>query len=154
MFEAKMFETLKTPKGGLTLLMLTFFVYVTAPIFEWVYLDNLLASGKLPVNADSIGLPFGLFIIVWVLGIPFVSAFTFWVLWKYPAQVSLFGFNYRRPLWSFVWTLVCAFLAFDSLALVFVNFAEIYFAGALQELALAYLFLLFRASIVFRKGEI
>ena len=82
MFEMKMFEILKTPKGGLTLLMLTFFVYVTAPIFEWIYLDNLSASGKLPVNADSIGLPFGLFIIVWVLGIPFVSAFTFWVLWK------------------------------------------------------------------------
>ncbi len=59
-----MFEILKTPKYGLSFLMLTFFVYITAPIFEWLYLTNLLASGNLPQNADSIGLPFGLFVIL------------------------------------------------------------------------------------------
>ncbi len=75
-----MFEILKTPKYGLSFLMLTFFVYITAPIFEWLYLTNLLASGNLPPNADSIGLPFGLFVIVWIFFAPFVLCF---VLWTY-----------------------------------------------------------------------
>jgi len=154
MFETKTFKILKTPKDGLTFLMLTLFIYVTAPIFEWLALEDLLTSGKLPPNADSIGLEFAFFLFAWILGIPIVLAFIYWILWKYPAQVSLLGFNSQRPFWSYVWTLVFVFLAFDSLALVFVNLAENYFLGALQHLALVYLFLLFRASIVFRKGEI
>ena len=154
MFETKTFKILKTPKDGLTFLMLTLFIYVTAPIFEWLTLEDLLTSGKLPPNADSIGLEFAFFLFAWILGIPIVLAFIYWILWKYPAQVSLLGFNSQRPFWSYVWTLVFVFLAFDSLALVFVNLAENYFLGALQHLALVYLFLLFRTSIVFRKGEI
>ncbi|MGI8469982.1 MAG: hypothetical protein ACR2N3_16200 [Pyrinomonadaceae bacterium] len=52
-----MFEKiLKTPKGKLNFLMLTFFVYVTVPIFEWFSLENDLVSGRFSINADSIGL--------------------------------------------------------------------------------------------------
>lgn len=148
-----MFEILKTPKYGLSFLMLTFFVYITAPIFEWLYLTNLLASGNLPQNADSIGLPFGLFVIVWIFFAPFVLCFVLWTLQKYPSQASLFGFNQNHQLWSFVWSLIFGFLIFDCLALTFVNFSERYFIGAIQHLLLAYIFMIFRASNIFRKGE-
>ena len=71
---------LKTPKDRLNFLMLSAFIYVSAPIFEWLNLQDLVASGKLPANADSLGLPMGLFIIDWVVFAPIGLALTIWVL--------------------------------------------------------------------------
>jgi len=154
MVEMKNSTILKTPKDSLTFLMLTFFVYVTAPIFEWLNLQDLLTSGKLPPNADSIGLGFAFFLFSWVLGLPFVLAFTYWVLWKYPPRVSLFGFNSARLIWSLIWTVIFGFLIYDCMKFVFLNYTDNYFAGVLENLLLAYFFMVIRASIVFRKGEI
>ena len=53
------FATWKTPKDGIHILMLTFLLYITAPMFEWQILQTNLANNNYPVNADSIGL--GLF---------------------------------------------------------------------------------------------
>lgn len=143
----------KTPKDKLNLLVWTVLLYITAPFFEWINLESGLASGEFPVNADSIGLPLGLFIISWILFAPFVGVFTFWVLSKYVPQSALFGFNFNRPLWSFAWTLIFAFLAFDSLAWSFTNLYENNLIGASQHLSLTYFYIIIRASIVFRKGE-
>src|SRR5215210_3899380 len=129
---------LKTPKEGLSFLMLTFFVYVTAPFFEWLNLQNDLATGKLPTNADSIGLGFAFFLVSWILFAPFVLGFTVWIVQEYPAQISLFGFNRKRPLWSLIWTLIFAFLIFDTLVLALKNLAENWVAGAMQNLLLIY----------------
>lgn len=147
-------KILKTPKNGLTFLMLTSFVYLTAPIFEWVNLEHLLRSGKLSPNADSIGLGFAFFLFGWILGLPFVSAFTLWVLQEYPAQVSLFGFDSKRPIWGLVWTIIFGFLIYDCIRLVFLSYVENYFVGVLQHLLLVYFFMVIRASVVYRKGEI
>lgn len=150
MFEKKIF---KTPKDGLNFLMLTFFVYITAPIFKWFSLENDLANEKFSVNADSIGLGLVQFTFALILFAPFVSAFVGWVLWKYPLEVSLFGFNCQRLLWSFVWTLVFGFLFFDSLAFGLIGLAKGNFSSAIENLIIGYLCLVFRASIIFRKGE-
>lgn len=144
------FATWKTPKDGIHILMLTFLLYITAPMFEWQILQTNLANNNYPVDADSIGLGLFQFIFALILFAPFVLGFTIWVLWKYPPQCPLFGFNFGRSVWSFFWTLVFGFLFFNSFALAIINFSEVFIVGAIQNLLLGYLFLLFRASIIFR----
>ncbi|MCY7374595.1 MAG: hypothetical protein LH472_01315, partial [Pyrinomonadaceae bacterium] len=143
--ESEDFTLWKTPKDKLNLLVWTVLLYITAPFFEWINLESDLANGKFPVNADSIGLGLVFFIIGWILFAPFAALFTFWVLSKYVPQSALFGFNFKRPLWSFVWTLLFAFLAFDSLAWSFINLYENNLIGAFQHLSLAYFYTVFRA---------
>ncbi len=144
------FAMWKTPKDSLHIFMLTFLIYITAPIFEWQIIQTNLANGIYAVDADSIGLGLFQFMIAWILFAPLVLGFTIWVLWKYPPQSSLFGFNFRRTIWSFLWTLVFGFLFFNSFALAVRNLSELFLIGAIQNLLLGYLFLLFRASIIFR----
>ena len=144
------FEMWKTPKDSLHTFMLTFLIYITAPIFEWQVLQTNLANNIYAVNADSIGLGLFQFVVGWILFAPLVLGFTIWVLWKYPSQCSLFGFNFKRIIWSFFWTLVFGFLFFNCFALAILNISEFFFIGAIQNLLLGYLFLLFRTSIIFR----
>jgi hypothetical protein len=80
-------------------------LYLTAPIVERFYYSTELARGSYPVNADSIGLPIGLFTIVWLIGLPVAAALIWFVLRSYPGSVSVFGFNAARPYWSAVWSL-------------------------------------------------
>lgn len=145
------FAMRKTPKDGIHILMLTFLIYITAPIFEWWILQSNLANGIYPTDADSIGLGLFRFVFVWLFFAPFVLGFTIWVLLKYPPQSSLFGFNSQRRIWSFFWSLIFGFLFFSCFALTVINISELFFIGAIQNLLLGYLFLLFRASIIFRK---
>lgn len=147
---ANFFAMWKTPQNGLDVLMLTFLIYITAPIFEWQILETNLANGIYRVNADSIELGLFQFVVAWFLFAPFVLGFTIWVLCKYPPQSFLFGFNFRRTVWSFFWTLVFGVLFFYCFALAIRNISEHFFIGAIQNLSLGYLFLLFRASIIFR----
>lgn len=144
------FEMWKTPKDSLHIFMLTFLIYITAPIFEWQILQTNLANNIYAVDADSIGLGLFQFVGGWILFAPLVLGFTIWVLWKYPSQCSLFGFNFKRIIWSFFWTLVFGFLFFNSFALAIINLSEVFIIGAIQNLLLGYLFLLFRTSIIFR----
>lgn len=147
----KFFAMWKTPRDRVHILMWTFLIYITAPLFEWQTLQTNLANNIYPVNADSIGLGLFQFIFVWILFAPFVLGFTIWVLWKYQPQSFLFGFNFSRNLWSFFWTLVFGFLFLNCFALAILNISEFSFIGSIQNLLLGYLFLLFRASIIFRK---
>lgn len=144
------FATWKTPKDRIHILMLTFLLYITAPIFQWQILQTNLTNNIYPVDADSIGLGLFQFIFALILFAPLVLSFTIWVLWKYPPQCSLFGFNFKRSIWSFFWTLVFSFLIFNCFALAILNIAEFFFISATQNLLLGYLFLLFRTSIIFR----
>lgn len=144
----------KTSKNSLSFLMWTFFIYLTAPFFEWVNLTRDLASGKFPVNADSIGLPFGIYIIVWSFFLPFVLGFSLWIGQKSPMEVSLFAYNSERPFWSFLWTVTFGYLAFGSLVSAFANFQENHLIGVMYPLLLVYFFMLLRANIVFRQKKV
>lgn len=144
------FMTWKTPNDRLYILALTILVYVTLPIIQWENLQNNLVNGVYRVDADSIGLGLFQFIFVWVLFAPFVLTFMVWVLGKYPPSVLLFGHNSKRIVWSFCWTLIFGFLFFIGFALAAIDISQLFFVGAIQNLLLGYLFLLFRASIVFR----
>jgi hypothetical protein len=147
---ANFFAMWKTPQNSLDVLMLTFLIYITTPIFEWQILETHLANDIYQVDADSIGLGLFQFLAAWVLFAPLVLGFTIWILWKYTPQVPLFGFNSKRIIWSFFWTLVFGFLFFYCFASAVRNIAEHFFIGMIQNLSLSYLFLLFRASIIFR----
>lgn len=133
--------------------MLAFLSYVTSPILEGFCLFSDVTNGKYPVNADSLGLGVGQFIFALIIFAPIAAGFVIWIVWKYPPQVSFFGYNENRPLWSFVWTLIFGFLIFHSLAESVLSVYENNIARALQNLIIAYLCLLFRAAIVFRKQD-
>jgi hypothetical protein len=144
---------LKTPQESLTFLILTFLFYVTSPIFEWLSLKHDLMDGKFASNADSIGIGITQFIFCLIIFAPFTGIFTLWIMWKYPPKVSLFGYNERRPFWSFIWTLIFGFLFLNSFIYGFIKTVEGNFAETIKTFFICYLCLVFRASIIFRKGE-
>ncbi len=144
---------LKTPKHSVDFLMLTFLFYITLPILEWLSLKSDLANGILSPNADSIGLDLIEFIFTLIIFAPIVSGFVIWIVWSYPVQVSLFSYNEKRPFLSFIWTLILGFLSCDSLAYGIIKTAEGNFAETIKSIIICYFCLLFRAAIIFRKGE-
>lgn len=149
-----MFEKiLKTPKDGLNFLMLTFLVYIAAPIFVWFGLRSDLINGKFSANADSIGLGLIQFTLILILSAPFLLALIVWILWNYPPEVSLFGFNHQCPLRSFFWSLIFGFLFLGMLLFSLESFLEGNFFVLIENLIVSYLLLVFRASIIFRKGK-
>ena len=56
---------LKETETQLSLIMIGFLAYVLLPIVYWLWLEDELAAGAFPVNADSIGIPFAGFVILW-----------------------------------------------------------------------------------------
>lgn len=64
---------LRTPKNRMSVAIIAAVLYLTAPLVEWFYYSIELARGSYPVNADSIGLPIGLFTIVWLIGLPLAA---------------------------------------------------------------------------------
>ena len=105
---------LRTPNSRTTVAALCAVLYATAPIVEWFYYSSELALGSYPADADSIGLPMGLFILVWVIGAPLAGALIWFVLRSYPGSVPLFGFNDARPYWSIGWSVLFAVLIFQD----------------------------------------
>ncbi|HYJ91326.1 MAG TPA: hypothetical protein VEV84_08460, partial [Pyrinomonadaceae bacterium] len=60
---------IREPKTQLSLMMIGFLGYLFLPLVYWFWLEHELASGAFPVNADSIGIPFAGFTILWFLGL-------------------------------------------------------------------------------------
>lgn len=141
--------TLTTPKNRITVAMLAALLYLTAPIVEWFYYSTELARGSYPVNADSIGLPVGLFTIVWLTGLPLVLVVIWFILRSYPGSVSLFGFNAARPYWSIMWSLLFAYPVIHDIIFC----VRSAFLGnpldVLQSGLLAYLMFCLRSSIIY-----
>ncbi len=62
----------------LSILIMLLTAYIFSPAAFWFYLSYELQAGSFPVNADSIGLPMGGFLILWFIGwiLMIVAAFT------------------------------------------------------------------------------
>lgn len=150
---------LRTPKNRISVAALAALLYLTAPLIEWFYYSTELARGSYPVNADSIGLPIGLFTNVWLIGLPLATVLIWLALLPYTGSVSLFGFNAARPYWSVVWSVLFAYLVFQDL---FFCVRSAFLGNPLdvaQSGLIVYLWLCLRSSIVynglfFSRGEI
>lgn len=66
---------LDTTEKRLALIMLAFVFYLLSPWLFWAYLEHELANGAFPVEADSIGIPYAGFVLVWILAFPFFVFF-------------------------------------------------------------------------------
>ncbi len=67
MFEEMPERKLNTPEMRLSLIMLTTIVYTFSPILFAAWMFKLLDEGAFPPNADSIGIPIGGFVLLWLL---------------------------------------------------------------------------------------
>jgi hypothetical protein len=142
---------LKLRDNELNFVMLTLFVYVSTPFVEAYNLYNSLLNGDFPSDADSIGIPiFGIFIICILLA-PFILTFIIWALWKSPTTISLFGFNRKRPMWSFIWSLIFVFPFFIFLFSAIGLLSQFCFVESMHAFLIAFLLLFYRAIVVFRK---
>jgi len=65
------------PQTKLSLFILTTLLYLISPLLfgAWLYVG--LQNGEFPVEADSIGLPFAGFMVVWFVAFPLVIVFCF-----------------------------------------------------------------------------
>ncbi len=66
---------INTPENRLSFIMLSSLIYLLSPILIGVWLYVSLVSGCFPVDADSIGLPFAGFVLIWIIGVPFFIVF-------------------------------------------------------------------------------
>ena len=61
---------------ALSLLMILFAGYFFAPVIYWFWLEHEQSVGAFQTGADSIGIPFAGFMVIWFLGLVIVlSAF-------------------------------------------------------------------------------
>ena len=139
----------RTPKSRTSVAVLAAVLYLTAPFVEWVYYSAELARGSYPVSADSIGLPIGLVTIAWLIGLPLAAALIWVTLRSYPGSVSLLGFNAARPYWSAVWSVLFAYLVFQSIFFCVQSVSLGHPLDVAQSGLIAYLFLCLRSSIVY-----
>lgn len=142
---------LKTPKSKTSILILTFLVYLQAPFTNAYGLYRDFLNGEFPPEADAIAIPIIGFFAVWLLFAPFVCSFIVWAVWKYTGKISLFGFNRNRPIWSFAWSSIFGCVFFTEMFGAFQNFFNQYFIESAKGFLIAYLALVFRAIIIFRK---
>lgn len=56
------------PQTKLSILIMLLTAYILSPAAFWLWLSYELQAGSFPVNADSIGLPMGGFLILWFIG--------------------------------------------------------------------------------------
>jgi hypothetical protein len=64
MLETRLGRSLN-PQITLTVLMVTFLLYVASPFVYWSWLRYQLESGAFPLDADSIGIPMAGFLLLW-----------------------------------------------------------------------------------------
>ena len=141
-----------TPKRRMPIIILAILLYLTAPLIEWYYFSTELARGSFQPSADSILLPIWTFLIGWALGAPVASLLLWYALFRYPGQVSLFGFNHARPYWSLAWSILFAVLVFCDLFFAVTSAYRWQPLDLLQSVTMVYLLLCLRASIVYRNS--
>lgn len=71
---------LKESEKQLSLIMIGFLGYMFLPFFYWLWLEHELASGAFPINADSIGIPFAGFVILWFIGLVLIPIGTIFIV--------------------------------------------------------------------------
>lgn len=88
------------------LVIATFFLNL---IVEWrsYWIDFL--RGAFPVEADSIGLPMGRYLIVWVGAIPFATVAIWCIAETNTDHLSILSYNSRRQVLSFTVSLLFIF---------------------------------------------
>lgn len=139
---------LKTPKSRASVIALALALYLTAPVVEWFYYTTELDRGSFPVDADSIGLPLGMFMVGWLVGAPLAALLIWLALRSYPGRVSLFSFNGERPYWSLLWSALFAVPMFYDLFFAVESVYNLQPLDVVQATLLAYLLLCLRSSIV------
>ncbi len=60
--------------------MVGFITYLCWPFLYWLWLEHESASGAFPVNADSIGIPFAGFVILWFAGLVLIPIGTIFIV--------------------------------------------------------------------------
>jgi len=65
---------INTPENRLALIMFSFVAYLLSPIIFGLWLFACLENGCFPSEADSIGIPFAGFLVLWVIALPFFVA--------------------------------------------------------------------------------
>ncbi len=66
--------TINTPENRLTVVMLSMIAYLLSPLVFAIWIFDRFGDGEVSANADSIGIPIGEFVILWIVGFPLITA--------------------------------------------------------------------------------
>lgn len=139
------------PKNKAFLIFLMSLVYIFSPLIEWINYKTNLINGSYSVTQDSIGLPFGMYLVIWLLGLPLLLIMI-WLMRKYyPGRVSLLYFNNKRPYWSLVWTIIAIFLISWNLFFIFEQINEINILNIFDASIEIYLILCFKTVLIHKQ---
>lgn len=143
---------MQTPRMKRTVWLLTLLSVFAQPFVEFVYYSTNLDRGAYPVDADSISIPLFQLAFGWLVTLPAVLAFVWFALRDYPGSVSFIAHNSRRPIWSFVWSLVLLLLAASYVWFAFQSIMRGFPLDVAAALLSTYLVLCFRSSIIFSRA--
>jgi hypothetical protein len=149
---ADMQRVTRTPKAKRTVWLLAVVSILAEPIVEVVYYTTNLRRGAYPVNADSIAIPIYQFTFGWLVTLPVVLAFVWFVLRDYPGSVSFLAYNTERPVWSFLWSAVLLLLVASYVWFAVQSITRGFPLDVAAALLSIYLLLCFRSSIVFSRA--
>ena len=139
-----------TPRSKWTVVAYAGVLIVTAPLIDLVHYRNILNSGKLATDSDSIGLPIMQSILGLTIVLPLIAIFLMFALRRYPGRIVLTAWNRDRRVWSGTWTLVFAAVVIAEVWAAFTSLLEVAWLSALHFVLVAHLLLILRAAVVAR----
>lgn len=123
--------------------------YFSNPIIEWRNYNKSLLEGDYSVNTDSIGLPFGLYLMVWGGGL-LIIALLLWAIQKsHTKDLSLFTYNKKRPVISVIVSLFTVFLISWNIFYIFEQISEFDSINFLYAIVEIYLLMCLRIILIF-----
>lgn len=136
-----------TNKLVLSLLVIaTFFLNL---IVEWRNYRLDFLRGAFPADADSIGLPMGLYLIVWIAAIPFVLVALWSISKTNTDRLSILSYNSRRLALSFAVSLLFIFALSWNLFHIFEPSSRNDLLGVVYAIAETYTLACLRVVIIF-----
>jgi hypothetical protein len=82
-------------------------VLIGFPVINFIYWPQILRSGVLPSDGDSIGIPMGMSVITTLLLSPVILGVSWLCLRRYNPKTRLVSWRPDRPYRSFLVSLVC-----------------------------------------------
>lgn len=133
----------------LSLLVCILYIFNILTVWRDYYLRFM--KGEFPVEADSIGLPMGLYLIVWLFGILLV-ALVIWAIFRSRTDgKSLLAINHDRPLINILVGLVTVFLVSWNIFYILESMFDLDPVNLVYASFEIYLFLCLRVVFVFLK---
>jgi hypothetical protein len=129
--------------------------YAIQPFIEITLYPNLVYLVDPQNWPPNSGLDNLVFVRLWLSFSPIYAGVVWYACWHYVGSVSLWKFNWTRPIWTTIWTSLFWFLAVITIwGIRYEMDSVLYLPLVLNDLWLIWLLLCLRSAIVFKEKRV